>query len=159
MGVGKRLWEDERVMGVSDEPISSPYGGCALCRAGRSEAAGGGGGAWASAGDVDGWSGLSPCGRGRRGELVSAFLLSITPSCASWGGGGSREGGALLVRLFAEQKQGEGGIAGLKPLQMCQLFCGLQQCLLTRLHSAQSQPKSELEPCPSVQPSAEKGTG
>ena len=32
----------------------------------------------------------------------------------------------LLLWLFAEQKQ-EGGFAGLRTLQMCQLFCGLQQ--------------------------------
>lgn len=97
--------------------------------------------------------------RAEAGEGAGLCLSALHHPKLRRGRGVSREGGVLLLRLFAKQKQGEGGIAGLKMLQMCQLFCGLQQCLLRGLHSVQSQPKSELEPCPSATPSAEKGTG
>lgn len=81
---------------------------CAVPAGARSsEAAASGGSAQASTGDVVeraeelpprplvGTEGFHHADRGRRGELISAFLLSITPSCAGGESGGRDDDAAL----------------------------------------------------------------
>lgn len=77
-----------------------------LAEARPSEAVGSSGSAQVSAGDIVEWAeelplralagiaGFHRVGRGRRGELMSAFLLLVTPSCIG-GESGGRDAAAL----------------------------------------------------------------